>query len=74
MADMVLYKVFDQEKQAHRYELHFPDGTIDRLKDSKLEYQFNSDSVSFIRRNDKWPLKVKRDANSMKYSCEEPTE
>ena len=74
MADMVLYKVFDQEKQAHRYELHFPDGTIDRLKDSKLDYQFNSNSVSFIRRNEKWPLKVKRDANSMKYSCEEPTE
>lgn len=72
MSDLVLYKIFDQEKQEHRYELRYPDGTIDRMKDSKLEYQFSSDSVALIRRNEKWPLIVKRDANSMKYACEEP--
>jgi len=70
MSDLELFKVFDAEKQEHRYELRFPDGTVDRMKDSKLEYQFNSDSVSFIRQNQNWPLKVSRDHNSMKYTCE----
>jgi hypothetical protein len=70
MSDLELFKVFDAEKQEHRYELRFPDGTVDRMKDSKLEYQFNSDSVSFIRQNQNWPLKVSRDQNSMKYTCE----
>jgi hypothetical protein len=70
MSELELFKVFDAEKQEHRYELRFPDGTVDRMKDSKLEYQFNSDSASFIRQNQNWPLKVRRDGNSMKYTCE----
>jgi hypothetical protein len=70
MTELELFKVFDTEKQDHRYELRYPDGTVDRMKDSKLEYQFNTEAAAFIRQNQSWPLKIKRDTNSMKYTCE----
>jgi hypothetical protein len=70
MEETELYKFYDPEKQEHRYELRFPDGTVDRVKDSKLQYQFSSESVDFIRQNQNWPLKIKRDPNSMKYTCD----
>ncbi len=70
MSELELFKVFDIEKQEHRFELRFPDGTVDRMKDSKLEYQFVTEAAAFIRQNQNWPLKIKRDVNSMKYTCD----
>ena len=69
MSELKLYKVHDQAAREARYELHLPDGTIDHIKDSQLEYQFSSECVTFIRSNQNWPVRVKRDDNSLKYTC-----
>jgi hypothetical protein len=63
-----LFKVEGEAGQEQHYELHLPDGTIDRIKESKLRYQFESDCIEFIRQNDQWPLEVERGPKSFKYS------
>ncbi len=64
-----LFKVEVVAGQEQYYELHLPDGTIDRIKESKLRYQFESDCIEFLRQNENWPLEVERGLNSFKYSC-----
>jgi len=65
----MLFKVEEQPGGEQHYELHLSDGTIDRIKDSKLRYQFSSDCIEFIRQNQKWPIEVVRDDKSFKYTC-----
>jgi hypothetical protein len=67
----MLYKVEGQPGQDQHYELHLSDGTIDRIKDSKLRYQFSADSIEFIRQNQQWPIEVVRDDKSFKYACKQ---
>ena len=70
----MLFKVEEQPGKEQRYELHLSDGTIDRIKDSKLRYQFSSDCIEFIRQNQQWPIEVVRDDKSFKYTCSVPEE
>jgi hypothetical protein len=65
----MLFKVEEQPGDEQHYELHLADGTIDRIKDSKLRYQFSSDCIEFIRQNQRWPIEVVRDDKSFKYTC-----
>ncbi len=64
-----LFKVEGETGQEQHYELHLPDGTIDRIKASKLRYQFSSDCIEFILQNQQWPIEVERDDKSFKYAC-----
>ena len=68
----MLFKVDEQPGVEQHYELHLSDGTIDRIKDSKLRYQFSSDCIDFIRQNQQWPIEVVRDDRSFKYTCVVP--